>query len=170
MAGVEIRGFEELRRNAERLGKAIAEEAVTAAEDAAARVVRAAVESAAPRKSGRLASSVRIFEGVDRKALTGSTRRRLLIGPEKRKGFYGYFLDVGWNIRGKRVSGTGWMTKAATSVEQPGARSGSGRVRSGREPHRRRDGLSVPVRSLFIARHERLSGWPIQGNRGSSIR
>jgi hypothetical protein len=95
MPGIEIKGFEELRRNAERLGKAIAEEAVTAAEDAAARVVREAVVSAAPRKSGQLQSSVRIFEGVDRRALTGSTRRRLLIGPEKRKGFYGYFVDVG---------------------------------------------------------------------------
>jgi hypothetical protein len=74
--------------------------------------------SAAPRKSGQLQSSVRIFEGIDRKALTGSIRRRLLIGPEKRKGFYGYFVDVGWNTGGKRVSGTGWMTRAATSVEQ----------------------------------------------------
>ena len=74
MAGVEIRGFEELRRNAERLGKAIAEEAVTAAEDAAASVVKSAVESAAPRKSGQLESSVRVFEGVDRKALTGGAR------------------------------------------------------------------------------------------------
>jgi hypothetical protein len=125
MAGIEVSGFEELRRNAERLGKAIAEEAVTAAEDAAARVVREAVVSAAPRKSGQLQSSVRIFEGVDRKALTGSPRRRLLIGPEKRKGFYGYFVDVGWNIRGKRVSGTGWMTRAAASVEQQALATGT---------------------------------------------
>ena len=125
MAGIEVKGFEELRRNAERLGKAIAEEAVTAAEDAAARVVKSAVESAAPRKSGQLESSVRIFEGVDRKALTGSIRRRLLIGPEKRKGFYGYFLDVGWNIRGRRVSGTGWMTKAAASVERQAQEAGT---------------------------------------------
>ncbi len=125
MAGVEIRGFEELRRNAERLGKAIAEEAVTAAEDAAARIIKSAVESAAPRKSGQLASSVRIFEGIDRKALTGSIRRRLLIGPEKRKGFYGYFVDVGWNIQGRRVSGTGWMTKAAASVERQAQEAGT---------------------------------------------
>ena len=125
MTGIEIRGFEELRRNAERLGKAIAEEAVTAAEDAAASVVKSAVESAAPRKSGQLESSVRVFEGVDRKALTGNIRRRLLIGPEKRKGFYGYFLDVGWNIGGNRVSGTGGMTKAAASVEQQAQEAGT---------------------------------------------
>jgi hypothetical protein len=125
MAGVEIRGFEELRRNAERLGKAIAEEAVTAAEDTAAKVVKSAVESAAPRKSGQLESSVRIFEGVDRKALAGSIRRRLLIGPEKRKGFYGYFLDAGWSVPGRRVSGTGWMTKAAASVERQAHEAGA---------------------------------------------
>jgi hypothetical protein len=28
--------------------------------------------------------------------LTGQTRRRLLIGPEKKKGFYGFFLQKGW--------------------------------------------------------------------------
>ena len=101
-----MKGFEELRRNAERLGKAIAEKAVTAADDATAAVVKSAGEAAAPRKSGRLESSVRIFEGIDRRALTGSIRRRLLIGPEKRRGFNGYFVDVGWNMRGKQISGT----------------------------------------------------------------
>ena len=125
MAGIEVKGLEELRRNAERLGKAIAEDAVTAAEDAAAAVVKSAVEAAAPRKSGQLESSVRIFEGIDRRALSGSIRRRLLIGPEKRKGFYGYFVDVGWNMHGKRISGTGWLTKAATSVEQQAQEAGT---------------------------------------------
>jgi hypothetical protein len=125
MAGVEIRGFEELKRNAERLGKAIAEEAVTADEDAAANVVKSAGEAAAPRKSGQLESSVRIFEGVDRKALSGSIRRRLLIGPEKRKGFYGYFVDVGWNASGKRILGTGWLTKAAAAVERQAQEAGT---------------------------------------------
>lgn len=48
MSGVEIREFEELKWNAERFGKAIAEEAVTAAGDAAARVIKSAVELAAP--------------------------------------------------------------------------------------------------------------------------
>ncbi len=71
------------------LAKQNGPDSVTAAKDTAARVVRAAVESAAPRKSGQLKSRVRIFEGLDRRALTGSIRRRLLIGPEKRKGFYG---------------------------------------------------------------------------------
>jgi len=129
VAGIEIKGFEELRRNTEHLEKAIVEEAITAAENAAAAVIKAAVESAAPRKTGQLESSVRIFESIDRKALTGSTRRRLLIGPEKRKSFYGYFLDVGWVARGRRkaaespsggnrISGKGWMSKAAASVEQ----------------------------------------------------
>lgn len=125
VSGVEIKEFEELKWNAERFGKAIAEEAVTAAQDAAARGIKSAVESAAPRKSGRLASSVRVFEGVDRKELTGSIRRRLLIGPEKRKGCYGYFVDVGWHSGCRRLSGKGWMTKAATSVEQQALATGT---------------------------------------------
>ncbi len=73
MAGIEIRGFEELRRNTDRLGKTIAEEAVLAAENAAAEVIRKAVEAAAPRKTGQLAASVIVYESVDRKALTGSS-------------------------------------------------------------------------------------------------
>ena len=40
-----------------------------AAEDAAAEVVRQAVESAAPRKTGQLAESIDVFEGIDRTAL-----------------------------------------------------------------------------------------------------
>jgi hypothetical protein len=85
MAGVEIRGFEELRRSVAALEKAVVDEALKAAEDAAA-----------PRRTGQLASSVNVFEGRDRKALSGQTRRRLLVGPEKRKGFYGFFLEKGW--------------------------------------------------------------------------
>ena len=66
----------------------VLEKALQAAEDAAAQVVRQAVESAAPRKSGQLAGSITVFEGIDRKALSGSPRRRLLVGPAKKKGFY----------------------------------------------------------------------------------
>ena len=96
MAGIEVRGFEELRRNVAAVEKAVADEALKAAEDAAAQVVTQAVEAAAPRRTGQLASSVKIFESQDRKTLTGQTRRRLLVGPDKRKGFYGFFLQKGW--------------------------------------------------------------------------
>ena len=77
MAGVEIKGFQDLVRNCNYLSREVLEKALQAAEDAAAQVVRQAVESAAPRKTGQLARSVDVFEGVDRKALTGSPRRRL---------------------------------------------------------------------------------------------
>ena len=96
MAGVEIKGFQELVRDCNHLSKDVLEKALQAAEDAAAQVVRQSVESSAPRKTGQLARSVDVFEGVDRKALTGSPRRRFLIGPGKKKGFYGFFLQKGW--------------------------------------------------------------------------
>ena len=96
MAGVEIKGFQELVRNCNYLSRGVLEKALQAAEDAAAQVVRQSVESSAPRKTGQLARSVDVFEGVDRKALTGSSRRRLLFGPGKKKGFYGFFLQKGW--------------------------------------------------------------------------
>jgi hypothetical protein len=96
MAGVEIKGFQELVRNCNYLAKEVLEKALQAAEDAAAQVVRQAVESAAPRKTGQLAESVAVFEGIDRTAIAGSPRRRLLIGPGKKKGYYGFFLQKGW--------------------------------------------------------------------------
>jgi hypothetical protein len=96
MSGIEMKGFEELKRNVEQFSKIVQDEAIKAAEDAAAQVVKSAVEAAAPRDTGQLASSVKVFESQDRKALTGQTRRRLLIGPEKKKGFYGFFLQKGW--------------------------------------------------------------------------
>jgi len=144
MAGVEIKGFEELRRDTERLARAIGDEAILAAEDAATEVVRAAVEAAAPtlnpagrfrrlprRPAGQLRSSVRIFESKDSRALTGSSRRRLLVGPEKKTGFYGFFLEKGWNTRGpkkgsaahprkspRRVPARPWMYGAVSSIEE----------------------------------------------------
>jgi cyanophycinase-like exopeptidase len=74
MAGIEIKGFQELVRNCNYLSKEVLEKALQAAEDAAAQVVRQAVESAAPRKIGQLAESMTVFEGIDRKALSGSPR------------------------------------------------------------------------------------------------
>jgi hypothetical protein len=96
MAGVEINRFQEIVRNCNYLSKEVLGKALQAAEDAASQVVRQAVESAAPRKTGQLAGSINVFEGIDRKALSRSPRRRLLIGPAKKKGFYGFFLQKGW--------------------------------------------------------------------------
>jgi hypothetical protein len=124
MAGVEIKGFQELVRNCTHLSKEVLEKALQAAEDAAAQVVRQAVESAAPRKTGQLAGSVDVFEGIDRKALTGSPRRRLLIGPGKKKGFYGFFLQKGW------IWSKGRRKRAATrkTHSQSGPTEGSHRI------------------------------------------
>jgi hypothetical protein len=102
MAGVEIRGFQELVRNCNHLSKVVLEKALQAAEDAAAEIITQAVKSAAARKSGQLAESIDVFEGIDRTALTGSPRRRLLIGPGKKKGYYGFFLEKGWTWSKRR--------------------------------------------------------------------
>jgi hypothetical protein len=96
MAGIEMKGFEDLKRDVERFSKIVQDEALNAAEEAAANVIVRIVEAAAPRKTGDLAGSVKVVESHDRQQLTGNTRRRLLIGPTKKKGYYGFFLDKGW--------------------------------------------------------------------------
>ena len=58
MSGVEIKGFQELVRNCNCLAKEVIEKALQATEDAAAEVVRQAVELAVPRKTGRLAENI----------------------------------------------------------------------------------------------------------------
>ncbi len=124
MAGVEIRGFQELVRNCNYLSKEVVEKVLQEAEDAAAQVVRQAVESAAPRKTGQLAENINVYEGIDRKALSGSPRRRLLIGPAKKKGFYGFFLEKGWIwSKGRRKSAASGNTNS-----QSGPTTGSHRV------------------------------------------
>jgi hypothetical protein len=96
MAGIEMKGFEDLKRDVEAFARTVQDEALKEAEDAAAQAIVKMVEIAAPRDSGDLARSVEIVESHDRRQLTGDTRRRLLIGPTKKKGFYGFFLDKGW--------------------------------------------------------------------------
>ena len=120
MAGIEIQGFEALRRNTEHICKDIVDRAIQAAEDAAAQVIRRAVEASAPRRTGQLARSVIVYKSVTRKALTGSARRRRLVGPEKRKGFYGYFYDFG--RKGQPASP--WFEAASASVEAQAMEAG----------------------------------------------
>lgn len=111
MAGIEIEGFEELRRNIDRICGPIVDRAIRAAQDAAARVIKAALEASAPRKTGRLARSIIIYEGRDRNALTQSSRRRILVGPDKKKGFYGYFYDAGrrgFALKAKKAKALRW--------------------------------------------------------------
>ena len=54
MAGIEIQGFEELRRNTEHICKDVLDRAIKAAEDAAAEVIKKAVEASAPAAPGSL--------------------------------------------------------------------------------------------------------------------
>jgi HK97 gp10 family phage protein len=91
----------------------VLDRAIQAAEDATALVIRQAVEASAPRRTGQLASSIIVHESVNRKALTGSAHKRLLIGPGKRKGFYGYFYNFGR----KGQPAHPWFETASASVE-----------------------------------------------------
>jgi hypothetical protein len=84
--------FEALRK----LLEATSRETVAAAEDAAAAVYREAIAAAAPRKTGELAGSVEVVESKNKTVLTGDARRRVLVGPTKKKGFHGYFVEKGW--------------------------------------------------------------------------
>lgn len=82
--------------------RATSAEAVPAAENAAAVVYRDAARAAAPRRSGQLASSIAVIEGRPLRTLMGDTRRRLFVGPEKKKGYYGYFIEKGYTATGGR--------------------------------------------------------------------
>jgi hypothetical protein len=106
MAGIEMKGFENLKREVAGFAKAVQENALVACEDAAAKSVVAIIRGAAPRDTGDLAKSIRVVESKDKKALVGGGRRRLLIGPTRKKGFedYGYLVDHGWkHPKGPRV-------------------------------------------------------------------
>jgi HK97 gp10 family phage protein len=120
VAGIEIKGFEELRSNTEHICKEVLDRAVKAAEDAAAEVVKKAAEASAPRLTGQLASNIIVYESIDRKALAGSGRKRLLVGPEKRKGFYGYFYNFGRKGQPARA----WFETASASVEAQAMEAG----------------------------------------------
>jgi HK97 gp10 family phage protein len=106
--------MEQLRRNTSKLTDEIFAQALNAAEDAAAEVFKAALRAAAPRgESGDLEKSIVIYEARDRRALfRGTARRRLLVGPGKRKGFYGYFLEYGTG----KMAARPWARPACDAV------------------------------------------------------
>lgn len=118
MARYDVPEFEALRK----LLESTAAIAVPAAENAAAEVYREAISAAAPRRTGQLSRSVKVFEGKNRGALTQEfERRRLLVGPEKKKGFYGYFVEKGWTATGSRRKG---RTATKTTHSQRGVSGG----------------------------------------------
>lgn len=131
MAGIEMKGFEELKRDVERFSKTVQDEALTAAEEAAANAVVKIIEAVAPRETGDLAGSIKIVESQDRQQMTGNPRKRLLIGPTKKKGYYGFFLDKGWR---HPIGPRARLTTRRGKVFLTGrlARSASGNTRSQR--------------------------------------
>jgi hypothetical protein len=102
MANVELEAFNGLYEMLRDVSKV----AVVAAEDAAAKVYRDAARAAAPVGKGQLRRSIKIVEGKLRGTLSMgvglSTRGRLFVGPEKRTGFYGFFLEKGHKVSGPR--------------------------------------------------------------------
>ena len=107
MAKTELDAFGELMA----ILKAASTEGVDAAQEAAAQVFLKAAIAAAPvaissetnRPSGQLKSSIAIVKGIDKLGISsgiyGSTVR-LLVGPTKKKGFYGYFVEHGHKTAG----------------------------------------------------------------------
>ena len=108
MAEVEIEAFNALRR----LLAAVSTEAVAAADEAAAEVYLSAASAAAPVAEHESGSSARAAAGErgDRpggpsKLLSsqqGNIAHRIFVGPTKKKGFYGYFLERGWTATGPK--------------------------------------------------------------------
>lgn len=111
MAGIKVSGIEQLRAQCAQMSKIAANEAMDAAYKGAAQVYAAAIRAAAPvgrdpkNKSkkrpghGELKGSVRIYKGKSTELMRGGTTvklGRLLIGPAKDHGFYGFFLEKGW--------------------------------------------------------------------------
>jgi hypothetical protein len=122
--------------------KSVSGEGLDAATNAAAEVYKRAITDAAPRASGVLAASVGIFESRDKRQLSGDNLRRVLVGPDKKKGFYGFFLEKGWTHTGrarktrdsspgraahgqkgtartgKKISGNRWFTDAVAGANE----------------------------------------------------
>lgn len=112
MAGVEFKGIDELGRKFNSLERDVRDDALTSGMWAAARVFYDALKAAAPvmrgqaksfsklpqRAIGQLRNSITISRGRPTKDLTSQTISvgRLLVGPDKKTGFYGYFLEKGW--------------------------------------------------------------------------
>jgi hypothetical protein len=133
-SGVRVTGFDELRRNTLHLADEVMNQAIMAAQDEAARIMKGAIEQAAPigtrdtprGKIGPIRRHIIVYESKDRRALfQAQARRRLLVGPSKREAFYAYFIEHGWVTRKgtktpgvrRHVPGRPWMRPACDSSE-----------------------------------------------------
>jgi len=111
MAESEIEAFNALRK----VLSAVSIEAVGAADEAAAEVYLRAAVAAAPigpgnkeHPSGQLRESIAIVRS-NRTALLSSQQGgvgpRVFVGPTKKKGYYGYFIEHGWIATGPKRRG-----------------------------------------------------------------
>ena len=129
MAESEIEAFAALRN----LLAAVSTEAVAAADQAAAEVYLRAAIAAAPvatrndasHPPGQLRESIEIVGSDKTKLLSsmqGDVTRRIFVGPTKKKGFYGYFVERGWTATGPKR-----RARAATNTthSQRGVSGGS---------------------------------------------
>jgi hypothetical protein len=111
VAGIKGTGLDELYARTKELSKVLSGDALVAAYDAAAKVFRETIKNAAPvgkdpkNKSkkraphGELKGSVKVYKGKNNALTVGGSATKLgrvLIGPSKEHGFYGYFLAKGW--------------------------------------------------------------------------
>jgi len=159
MTGIKITGLEEILKQCQGFGSTAAIEALEAAENAAAKLIKERLQQAAPvgspatkdKHPGQLRKSIRIVRYKDRAQLHGlvsmtidrGATQKLVIGPERKTGYYGFFLEHGWSspsfrrIKGskylmksysnlKRISGghQGWFSRVADTVERSATAAG----------------------------------------------
>jgi len=130
MAGIKVTGLEQLRARTAALSKMAAEEALIAAENAAASLIRDSQRTAAPvGPTGKLRRSIRIFKGRVKSLVAGGRTTavaRILIGPEKKTGYYGFFREKGrkgFLVKAKKAKMLHW-TKDGRDIFARRARVG----------------------------------------------
>jgi hypothetical protein len=129
MAETEIEAFNALKR----LLEAASTEAAAEAMNAAASVYLEAARAAAPvgsgslsHLSGQLRESIKIIKSNKSKIMSsmqGNISQRVFVGPEKKKGFYGYFVEKGHKTAGRHRIGRGSTNK--THSQKGSASKGS---------------------------------------------
>jgi len=86
-------------------------EAINAATKAAADVYIRAAKQAAPKKTGQPAQSIGLIEGRPK----SGHAKTLYVGPEKKKGYYGFFREKGHRAHIRRIGGKIYSKKIARS-------------------------------------------------------
>ncbi len=149
MAGVKLSGMEALKQNTQNIADVLLVEALDAAQDAAAQVVKDAIEAAAPvskarqglkslpqHSSGNLRAHIVIVMAKPKGLTTTGPQksvRRVLIGPSKKEAYYAYFLEEGWIwSKGSRKRQAYTNKLGGTTHSQSGKTEGTHRI----EPHK----------------------------------